>query len=102
MKLGIANVERDILKDLTARQFMTWKLYAVLEPFDETRQDYRIASIVQMLFNTNRGKDQKPLKLEDALLKFGEQEVKKKQTWQDQLMVARLMVAQAAGRPRDL
>lgn len=77
-------------------QFREWQHYATLEPFGEILQDYRTAHIVSMLFNVNRGKDQKPMSLEDARLRFGEQEPKKEQTWQDKLLVAKLMAEQAA------
>lgn len=86
------NVERDIHRGLTAKQFVGWEHYASLDPFDETRADYRAASIATMIANVNRSKDQKSYKLEDFLLKFGEQ-TKKKQTPEDQLLIARLFAA---------
>lgn len=94
VRLGVVNVDA-MLRSLTAKQFQEWVHYAALEPFDDTRADYRAASIVQMLYNANRGKDAKPMTLSDAVLKFGEQEPKKKQTWEMQLAIARSMTAAA-------
>lgn len=63
-----------MLRSLTAKQFMEWMAYARLDPFNELRQDYRIASIVQILANVNRAKHQKAYTLQDVLLKFEESE----------------------------
>jgi Protein of unknown function (DUF4035) len=61
--------------------------YKKIEPFRELREDYRNASVVQVIANTmGRGKKQKAFTLEEMRLKFGEQE-KKKQTWQEQLAI---------------
>lgn len=95
VKLGIVNVDRDILRGITAKQFRDWQHYASLEPFDETRADYRAASIVSMIYNVNRGKDDKVMTIEDARLKF-EQSEKRKQTWQDQLYMLKLIGMQAS------
>jgi len=73
VRLGRVNVD-GMLRSLTAKQFMEWEHYARLEPFNELRDDYRAASIVQMIANVNRGKEQKPYALQDVLIKFGEQE----------------------------
>lgn len=75
-----------MLASFTARQFFEWQAHAETDPFEERRQDYRIASIVSMLANINRDskKHPKPYVIEDFLLKFGEQEGPKQQTWQDQ------------------
>lgn len=69
------NVNRDIMRDLTAKELLGWEAYAQVEPFNvdiEARADARAASIVQMLYNVNRGKGQAALKLGDAMLKFNE------------------------------
>jgi len=60
-----------MLRGLTARQFMEWRAYADLEPFDEERADLRAASIVQAIFNSPRRKKDR-LKLKDCLLAFGD------------------------------
>ena len=98
MRLGVVNVDRDILRGLTAKQFRAWEHYAELEPFDETRADYRAASIVQMLYNVNRGSKQKAVALEDVVLKFGAQEKKdqQKQTPQQQFAILKVLAAMHA------
>jgi len=58
------------LKGLTAEQFRAWEIYCELEDFTEKRQDYRVASILHILYNINRGKDQPAKQLKDFLLQF--------------------------------
>lgn len=76
MAVGFGVWDVDVLKSrLTAKALLKWEAYAQLEPFyfdRELRQDYRIASIVRMIANVNRGKDQKPYSLNDMILKFDE------------------------------
>jgi len=79
-----------MLRGLTWKQFAELLAYKKIEPFCELRADYRIASIVQLLANINRGKGQPPMKLDDARLKFGEKEEKPAQTWQQQLEMIKL------------
>lgn len=84
-----------MLRSLTAKQFAEWEIYASIDPFDELRQDYRVASIVQMIANVNRGAKQKAFKIEDFLLRFGgETEEKKSQSWQEQLGILKLLAIQ--------
>lgn len=81
---------------MTAEQFLGWKDYADLEPFDETREDYRNANIVKALWDIarDRKKHPEPFPVEQFMLKFGEAEaVKPKQTWQQQKALAMSIVA---------
>jgi hypothetical protein len=71
-------------------------MYYEIDPFGELRDDYRTASIVQVLCNINRAKGQQPLKLDECLLKFGEQEEKPKQTVQQQLAMLKILAAMHA------
>ena len=99
MALGQWNVEA-LLRRMTSKQFRAWEMYYEVEPFGELRADYRAASIVQILFNVNRGKDQKPITLDECLLKFGEPlQEKKKQTPQQQFNLLKLLAAMHAGEP---
>lgn len=79
-----------MLRRLTAKQFLEWEHYARLEPFGELRADYRAALIASVIANVNRGSKQKPYTLEDFLLKFAEEPVRK-QTVEDQLAVAKMI-----------
>lgn len=93
-ELGIANVDM-LARSLTAKQFREWQMFYDLEPFGEVRDDYRTASIVAMIANVNRDpkKRKEPYKLEDFLLKFGEQPPKKQQTWQQQALMLKMLAA---------
>lgn len=58
---------------MSIRQFQEWRAYADLEPFGEERDDLRAASIVQVLRNLfGRRKGQRPIPLEDCVLRFGQ------------------------------
>jgi hypothetical protein len=82
-----------MLRNLTAKQFADWERYAHLEPFSEVRADYRAASIVQILANIHRGEKQKAYPLDDFVLNFGDVEPPKKQTWQEQKTLLRIIEA---------
>lgn len=80
---------------MTPRQFAEWLEYERLEPFGDRRADYRAALIAMMLANINRDTKRRPTpwKLEDFLLANGEgaeaPRGKRKQTWQEQLAIAK-------------
>jgi len=59
---------------MSVNQFREWRAYADLEPFDEVRQDYRTAHIVQTMRNLWRDSKRHPRgsSLIDNLLKFGD------------------------------
>ena len=97
VRLGILHIDRVL--GLTAKEFIGWEHYAALEPFDETRADYRAASIATMIANVHRGKDQKAYKLEDFVLKFGEQP---KQSPADHLLIAKLFAAAYGASDQDI
>lgn len=75
------------MRRLPAKQFRLWEMYDEIEPLSDRRDDYRIASVVQMLYNINRGPKQKALPLKEFLLKFEGEEPKKSQSVQEKLNV---------------
>jgi Protein of unknown function (DUF4035) len=89
-----------MLRQISWKQLHEWIAYAELEPFDETRADYRAASICTLLANINRNPKKQPraFEIQDFLLLFGEDKKPKKQTWQQQKMIAQ-MIAMAYGEP---
>lgn len=96
----MVNVERDIHRALTAKQFRGWEIYESLCPLGEERLDYRTASLVQLLFNINRGKDQKPLTLDECLIPFI-REPKQDQTPEQQFKILQLWAAAMASEPAN-
>lgn len=104
VRLGKFNVDK-MLRKLTAKQFMEWEIYAELEPFDETRADYRTAHIVQMLYNINRGRNDKAATIDECLLRFELPErPPAKQTRADQIAIIKAIVAAnnaAYGQPLE-
>lgn len=76
---------------MSFKQFQEWIEYGQLEPFDETRQDYRTASIVATLINLKRGK-RKALTLEDVRVMFGDEKAPEyRQSVQEQMQIGMLM-----------
>jgi hypothetical protein len=88
-----------MLRHLTAKQFFGWQAYYELEPSEDVKADYRAASIVQILYNVNRGKNERPIKLHECLVKFKEAEAalaerpKRKQTQQEQVAILKMLAA---------
>lgn len=78
---------------MTAREFRAWELYNELEPFGEERQDYRVASILHMLYHINRGKTSPTKELKEFVLKFGETVEERKQTPQQQFAMLKVLAA---------
>lgn len=86
-----------MLSEITWKQFLEWVAYSGVEPFDETRSDIRAAQIVTMLANVNRDPKKKrtPYEIKDFILNFGDDVAlgRKKKTWQEMKMAAKLWVA---------
>lgn len=82
---------------MTAFQLAEWMKFAELEPFDETRADYRAASIAQAVINMQRDtkKHPKPLPIDDFVLRFGDSEPppKPQQSWQGMKWMAAMITA---------
>jgi hypothetical protein len=76
-----------MLRSMPATMFFEWIAYSTLEPFGEERDDYRAASICQMIHNINVKREHQK-KLTDFVLNFGET----KQTWQQQKALFMMMV----------
>lgn len=96
-----------MLRRIPATQLLEWMHYDAIDPFGQWRADYRAAEIVTMLANINRDgkKKPQPYKTSDFLVQFGEPiegEKKKKQTWQEQKNIGRLIAFahSAAGKKR--
>ena len=77
-----------MLDKITWKDFIGWKAYSIIEPFDERRADLRAASIAQQVGNLFR---KTPKSLEFYTLKFGDSvRPKQTQTWQEQKMIAKI------------
>jgi hypothetical protein len=59
-----------MLRSMSGKQFLEWRAYAELEPFDEVRADLRTAHLVQ----TVRAFAGDKATLSDCLLPFGEED----------------------------
>lgn len=86
-----------MLREITAEQLIRWEAYSSLEPWDERRQDLRIASIVWHMHDLMRTylgawgakNPPEPKKLEEYALQFGDaQQGGTKKTWQQMKAIA--------------
>ena len=91
--MGKPNVD-EMLRGLTAVQFLEWQEYARLEPFDEVRGDYRVAQVVQAIMAVNLKKGGKLPSLVDLVLKWESDPVKPKQDWRRMKEITQ-MIAEA-------
>jgi hypothetical protein len=88
-----------MLSEMTWPRFVEWRVYSELEPWDETRADYRSASIVQILANIfrNRQSRPEPISIEEVVLKFDTREhseavPKKRKSWKELMAIAKEIV----------
>lgn len=74
MRLGLLDVDRDLLKRIPAWKLHEWKAYEELEPFPDERADLSAAHIVQYLWAATGDPKKYPngRPLSDFLLKFGD------------------------------
>lgn len=84
-----------MLRGMSAQQLLEWQSYARIEPFGEWWATQRTASVLQFHANRSRDPRKAPQPLKDFVLEFKEQETApaKKQTWQEQKMIAQILVA---------
>jgi hypothetical protein len=73
-----------MLASMSWKQFLEWEAFCELDPFDEDRDDIRTASIVAAIYNVNRKKGRRALRIQDVLLLFGDAAKVRAQTWQQQ------------------
>jgi len=70
--LGHVNVD-EMLRSITAKQFMEWEAYSQLAPFPHFRSDYNAASIVKALWDIARDRTRhpNPFSLDDVVVRYG-------------------------------
>lgn len=85
---------------MSGRQFLEWRAYAELEPFDEVRADIRTAHLVQTVRAFVTGK---PVTIADCLLPFGEDEAPAPtvKDWREIKAVGRLWVDATQSRNKE-
>lgn len=81
-----------MLQQMSWKTFLEWQVFFQLEPPDQVRNDFRFAQLVATLINVNRGKRSRPIRLDDVLLRFGDEKKppKPQQTWQQQKAIAKM------------
>ena len=95
-----------MLATITWTQLQEWMAFAQLEPFDEERADWRSAQVAAMIANANRNpkKRKQPYPLHEFVLNFGDapKPEKKKQSWQEQKNIARMLAIQSRADRRPV
>lgn len=63
-----------MLEEISWRQFMEWRYFASVEPFDETRMDRRFSELQHLLINRWRNTKQYPnhIPIENTMMIFGD------------------------------
>ena len=59
-----------MLSEISSRDLAEWMAFSRLEPWGEERADLRMGIIASTIANANRGKGQKPYKVQDFLPSF--------------------------------
>ena len=61
------------MDEITPEQFIEWRAYSILEPFEDVRTSYYLASITKALWDINRDtkKHPQPFELDKFLIQFG-------------------------------
>jgi hypothetical protein len=71
-----------------------WVAYYQVEPFGEERADVRSAIVAATVANSNRGKDQKVMEIQDFMPKF---EAKEPQSVEEMIAFAALLTSGMGG-----
>jgi hypothetical protein len=66
----------ELAKRMDYEEFMTWIAYSLMEPFGDSRADWRAALMMAQTANMNRPKGRSPYKASDFLLQFEERETR--------------------------
>lgn len=87
--MGEVNVE-EMLRKITAKQFLAWEAYLSLVPTGDDRLDWLFAGLREMIHNVAvEGRYRRPIG--DFILDFKPAE-ELKQRWEDQLWIAQMWV----------
>lgn len=84
-----------MLREISVHEFREWQAYYKIEPFGEERQDLRIASIVATILNVVRKKGKAPIRIRDAMIRFGEPVAKKARPWQQLKAIGKAIAGMA-------
>lgn len=58
---------------MTYKQYLEWRMFEGLEPFETERADYRTGFLIQLLTNIHRPKGAKRKTIKECVPKFGDQ-----------------------------
>lgn len=78
---------RKMLRTRAYDEWLEWQVFLSLEPLPVRQEQWGFAYLVATIRNLTRGKNQPAVKIEDMLLRFGDDAgaaPTRKQTWQEQ------------------
>ena len=100
MALALGATVAELQHRMSAREFAEWQAFAaVYGPIGPERGDWHAAQIQATLLNVWRGKDQKPVKLADCVLRWGPPE--RKQTKEETAAFLELWLRMSGARKRE-
>ena len=99
MALGLGMTVQALQATMGYREFIEWMAYYQMEPWDETRADWRAGMVAAVIANVNRGKDQRAYKPDEFMPKFGPEKTPPGGNWKT--MQQRLRMAAAVNKNRD-
>ncbi len=85
----------ELLRRISSKEVTEWMAFARLEPIGIDAMYIGFASVAVTIANVNRGKNQKPYKLEDFMPVFGPP---KKQTAEEMIQFAQMMTIGLGGK----
>lgn len=80
-------------------EYMEWRAYYQIEPWDETRADWRAGMIASVIANVNRGKDQRAYKPDEFMPRFGQTPAASAGNWK--AMQERLRMAASMNKRKE-
>jgi hypothetical protein len=94
----VPNVDA-MLRGMSAKQYLEWRRFAEVEPFEEWRSDVRAGAIICALFELQRDRKKKsePYELDECTPKFGDAVRKLPPVKDWRVMKAQMQLALGAG-----
>ncbi len=81
----------ELLNRISSRELSEWQLYFEYDPFGGERGDLQAAIVASTVYNMLRGKDAKVANPADFMAKFGPEEQKEQQPWEQQLKIVEML-----------
>jgi hypothetical protein len=85
----------ELLSRISSRELSEWQVYSQIEPWGETRADWRSGIVAAVIANVNRAKGQPAYSPETFIPRFGPQP---EQGWEEQLAIVEMLNVAFGGK----